>query len=138
MDWYLWLCFAVVLIILELLTPGIFFFCFAVGAVGACLISLFNLPVWTEILVFVAVSIACVYFAMPLVKKYMQKNGTINSNVDELIGEIGVIDKIEDGKFFAKISGEVWTVVSVDTLALNDSVKIKEVRGNRLIVEKVK
>ena len=138
MDWSFWLGAAVVLIIFEIITPGLYFFCFAVGAVAACLVSFLNLPAWVEVLTFAVISIGSVYFIRPLAKKYMLKTGTINSNVDALVGKTGIVTEVSNGKTLAKVSGEVWVVISNEPLAVNDNLKIKEVQSNKLIVEKVK
>jgi len=68
----------------------------------------------------------------------MYKAGTISSNVDELIGKTGTVTEVVQDKVLAKISGEVWTVISENTLTTGDKVTVKQVQSNTLIVDKIK
>ncbi|MCL2389694.1 MAG: NfeD family protein [Elusimicrobia bacterium] len=138
MDWYFWLVSAITFAAFEIVTPGLFFFFLAVGSVAAFLISLFGVPVWLEFLIFAVVAVSSIYLLRPIIKKYMYKAGTISSNVDELIGKTGTVTEVVQDKVLAKISGEVWTVISENTLTTGDKVTVKQVQSNTLIVDKIK
>ena len=86
MDFFPWIIGAVILIVVELLTPGGFFFaCLGIGALLAGL-SVLVLPVWTSWIVFFVISVAALYSIRPMARKLFASTPK-KSNVDALVGQ---------------------------------------------------
>jgi membrane protein implicated in regulation of membrane protease activity len=136
--WSIWLIVSVVLLIVEMLTPGaFFFFCFGLGALVTAGIACFAVPGWVTWMSFAGISTLLVIFARPLVRKFVHVE-TRASNVDELIGkEAVVLEKIRPHHpGTIKIGGEVWKADSEQEIADGGLVRIVKVDGTRLIVKK--
>jgi len=133
MIWWMWLLAGFVLLLIELLTPGGFYFLFfGVGAIFVGLLAALGLagPVWLQWLFFSVTSVlALVFFREPLREKIRSSSPT--GDVDSLIGETAValvgIDVDEIGK--AELRGTSWNVRNVGTNAV--------VAGQRCKVERV-
>ena len=68
--WLLWTFVCVIALVLEISSGTFYLICFAIGAVGAVLVSLINTPFWFQILVFAAISTFSVYGIRPFLWKY--------------------------------------------------------------------
>jgi membrane protein implicated in regulation of membrane protease activity len=112
--------------------------CLAIGSIFAAGAAyLFNSN-WIEVIVFIVVSIASLYFIRPFFKKMLKKAKTVESNVDRLIGaEAVVTTKIAPfSGGFVKVFGEVWRAKSSVEILEGETVKIKSIDGTTLTVEK--
>ena len=86
MVWYLWLFLFLLFLGIEIITTGLFFsLCFSFGALIAMTCSLFGVSATVSAVIFCIVSLICVIFIRPLMRKYIEKYKTA-SNVDALIG----------------------------------------------------
>ena len=131
-SWWLWILFGLVLLLLELLTPGGFYLLFfGVGAIAVGLLAFAGVagPAAMQWLLFAAISIvAFAFFRKPLVERL----GTRASrDVDTLVGETAValseIGIQEIGK--AELRGAAWSARNVGPTALR--------AGERCRVERV-
>ena len=137
MIWYQWIMAALVLFIVEMLTPGVFFFaCLALGALVAGISTFVAVPAVVPWIVFVVVSIGSMYIVRPIAQKYfahpMKKTG-----VDALVGqEVLVTEAINPPQLGAiKAQGEVWRAQSVQPIAVGVAVTIMDVQGNHVVVK---
>ncbi len=139
-NWMVWIIIAIVLFIVELVTPGtFFFFCIGVGAVVAAVASSLVNPVITWIVFFV-VSIIMIVISRPIARG-LNREKTRDANADELIGKKAKVTELIDADKhpgMAKIDGEVWLAKSEERIEKNEDVDILRIEGNYLIVEKVK
>ncbi|PIZ13869.1 MAG: hypothetical protein COY53_02625, partial [Elusimicrobia bacterium CG_4_10_14_0_8_um_filter_37_32] len=86
-----WIILAVIFFIIEILTPGVFFFsCLGVGAILGGLITLVSSQWILPWLVFIFSSVIMIYFVRPAVKRLV-KFEPKKSNVDALIGREAVV-----------------------------------------------
>ena len=136
---YFWLVVIVVMIIIEASTFNLVTIWFAIGAVGAFLVSLVSDALWLQILVFFLVSVALLFFTRPLVKKYVNDR-KMPTNSDRFVGEKGLV--IEDidvvkGTGLVKSLGQIWSAKSIDgkVIKKDSMVDIKEISGVKLIVD---
>jgi inner membrane protein len=132
MQWWIWLVAAVALLVVEMLTPGGFYFLFfGVGALvtGMCaLAGVENLLV--QSFVFLGVSIISVLlFRKPLLARFQPFVPT--SNVDSLVGEAATLSiTLHPGEFGqAELRGTTWRVRNISGTAI--------AAGQRCIVEQV-
>ena len=138
--WMVWVIIAVVLFIVELITPGTFyFFCIGIGAIFAAAASALSGPLvtWT---VFFVVSIIFILLSRPIIKKFNSQK-TRDANVDEIVGSKGVVtEAIEsmDKPGMVKVKGEKWLAKSNGKIKDGGEVKVIKAEGNYLIVEKYK
>ncbi|MDR2697077.1 MAG: NfeD family protein [Holophagales bacterium] len=138
----IWLVIAIVLFVIEMVTPGVFFFaCFGVGALIASLAAKLGLPslgVWT---LFFVVSLLLVLLVAPLVRRWMKKMPVVPVGLDSLEGQIAqVIEAIEPASVKGQVrlaSGAIWRATSDHFLAEGSNAEIIRVTGVRLQVSPV-
>ncbi|MEW6556912.1 MAG: NfeD family protein [Elusimicrobiota bacterium] len=136
-NWLTWAVIAVVLFIIEMVSPTVFFFaCLGIGAIFAAVATIFGL-MWLNWTVFVVVSFLAIVLSRPLVNKLIKKPAK-PANVDALIGHNAyVLEEIKPTKFGrVKIEGEEWLAESSEEIPKDVWVKIIEVKGVRLVVKK--
>ncbi len=137
--WKLWLLLAGVFIIIESFTAGFFVFWFGIGALAALIVSLFIDNVIIQSIVFVISSTLLLILTKPLVKKFIKNNETIPTNVYSLIGKEGlVVENIDniDGTGKVKVEGELWSATSDTNIEKDTKVKVVNINGVKLKVEK--
>lgn len=136
-NWLTWAVVAVLLFIVEILSPTVFFFaCLGLGAVFASAATVFHVS-WLNWAVFFSVSLLAIVFSRPLVNKLMNKPSR-PANVDALINQKAVVlEDIRPNKFGrVKIEGEEWLAESSEEISKGSWVNISEVKGVRLVVKK--
>lgn len=136
---YLWIVLMVLLIILEASTVQLVSIWFAIGALGALLVSLLS-PGSTviQIAVFVIVSLIALVVTRPLVKKFT-KAKIQPTNADRFVGADAVVtEEINNslGTGLVNSKGTIWTARSVDgeIIPVNTSVTVDRIEGVKLIV----
>ena len=138
---YFWLLVAIIFFIIEILTPGIFFFtCLGIGALVAMIVSLFTRLIMVQGLVFVISSVVIIYFLKPILNKYFSSK-EVKSNVDSLLFKEGiVVEKIVGDKIagLVKVNNELWRAFSVnkETINKDEEIVVEKIDGNHLFVRK--
>jgi membrane protein implicated in regulation of membrane protease activity len=134
MIWWLWLVLGLVLVGVELLTPGGFFVIFfgaaaivlgVLGGIGA------TGPAWLQWFLFSALSLASLaLFRKPLMRRFRLSEGP-TPPVDSLVGESGVVVEPPgtDGYGKVELRGATWTARTSAGAAL--------AKGQRCRVERV-
>lgn len=138
MVWSYWIIAGLALIIVEVLTPGSFFFaCIGIGALVGGLCSVFIAEPWAQFLIFIIASLLSIYTIRPLLKPFL-KHGIIKSNVDGLIGLKAIVTEPIDPPHFGmvKIAGEIWRAQSDEKISAGSMVEILAVDGTKLKVKK--
>ena len=134
-----WLILAVILGVAEAVTISLISIWFAIGAVAAIIPAYFGIPIWGQILVFLAVSAIAFAFTKRFFKDVVKvKKQPTNS--DSLIGSDGIvtaeINNLE-GKGKVYISGLTWSAKSEngETIPEGAVVTAKKISGATLVVE---
>jgi len=134
----IWLLLVIAFLVAETLTVGLVSIWFAGGALAALLLAFFDVNPMVQLFVFFAVSICLLVFTRKIFVEKL-KTGKESTNVDALIGEIGVvvstIKPMEVGQ--VKVNGQVWSAIADDqmlTLEEGTHVVIKAIEGVKLIV----
>ncbi|HEU0123879.1 MAG TPA: NfeD family protein [Bryobacteraceae bacterium] len=132
MHWWIWLVAAVVLLIVEVLTPGGFYFVFfGAGALVTALLALAGIDnVLVQSAICLAVSLsAFAVFRKPLLARF--EKGIPSRSVDTLIGETATVAAdLHPGEFGqAELRGSNWKVRNISGAAIR--------AGERCIVEQV-
>lgn len=135
---WLWLLALVLFIILEAVTVQMVAVWFMVGCVAAYLVSLFNVGVIWEIVVFVIASGLSLVFLRPLLKKKIDKD-RVPTNADMVVGKVGIVTETVDND---ECKGRVyalnldWAARSYDDeiIEKGEKVNVCAIDGVKLIV----
>ena len=93
-----WAILIVVAIIVELSTVTLTSIWFAIGAVVALLLAIFDVgPLW-QVLSFIVISALLLLATRPLAKKLNEKD-VIKTNSDKIISMIGIVTKENETKY---------------------------------------
>jgi membrane protein implicated in regulation of membrane protease activity len=137
-----WLIIIFILIFVEILTLGLTTIWFAGGALAAFVISMFYENFFIEIIIFLIVSLALLYFTRPMVLKYFNPKRT-KTNYEGVIGKtaivISTIDNINAiGQ--VRVDGQEWSAKSITGNIIEKGVKVKVegITGVKLIVSIIK
>ena len=134
----IWLIIAVVCGLIEAGTIALVSVWFVIGAVVSFFVALiFPEGILFQIFVFILFSILSLVFIRPVAKKYVDKytkGGNINSKVNKTGVVIQEIKKGEKGR--VKIGDVEWLAVSNEDISEGTKVRITNVDGNTLCVEK--
>ncbi len=137
---YYWIILFIILLVVEILTLGLTTIWFAIGALAAALASFLTDSVAVQIVIFLIVSGATLFFTRPLVKKHFNNSRT-PTNADSFVGQTGIV--IEDidtlkAQGRVEVKGHEWAAKTSDPeghLAKGTTVIVKEIRGVNFIVE---
>lgn len=140
MEWFewLWLGIFVGALLLEFATADMVSIWFSLAAIPSYILSLFNVNPAIQIVVFIIASVLLLFYTRPVLLKYFKTN-EIKTNVDSVIGQHAtVVEEITPDSIGAiKLKSQVWSAISEDTIAVNEKVRILDVEGVKLIVEKI-
>ena len=139
MNYIGWLIVFVVFAALELVSVGMTCIWFAVGALAACVTSLFTGNWIIQSIVFIIVTVLFLLFLRPRAVKYVN-NKTEKTNVDSIIGRTAkVVTEIDNvnAKGMVVIDGVEWTARSKDDRVIPKEtlVEVVEVSGVKVIVK---
>lgn len=141
--WQTWVVAGVILLIFEVFMPGFVTGCFGVGCFAAALASYFGFGYIVQTIVFCIVSLGLFLTIRPIVRKHLYNTGdTAKTNVDALIGLVGLVDETIDpdgdsGR--VKVGGDDWRAVSLDDVLIEKGKKVvvKKVEGTKVFVSLV-
>lgn len=133
-----WLVILAILIFIEIITLGLTTIWFAGGSLVAFIVSLFYDNLLVEIIVFLLVSLALLYFTRPVVIKYFNPK-RVKTNYEGIIGkEAIVITPIDNLNSVGqvRVDGQEWSARSLDGSYIEKDVKVKVqgISGVKLIV----
>ena len=133
---FVWLVVVAALVVIELLTYGLYFAALAVAALVPLVLSLFGLPLWVQGLGFLGASIAALVYVRPLIAKWQGKHPERMTNVASLVGkQATVLQDVTEDSGLVKVWGEEWTArVSEGIRMKGAKVTIEEIDGATLIV----
>ena len=134
----IWFLLVIFFLIAEVIAPGLTTIWFAGGAVAAMLLSLFQVPIYMQIIFFIEVSFVLLYFTRPLVKKFQQK-----PNYEALIGCLAkVIVEIDNEAQTGQVilNGQEWTARTLQEnikIPVDCLVMVEQISGVKLFVSKI-
>lgn len=133
---FVWLAVIGVLVIVELMTYGLYFAALAVAALVPLILSLLGLDLWVQALGFLAAAVTALVFVRPLIKRWQGDKPEQQTNTASLIGKeaLALTDITELGGE-AKVWGEVWTArVKEGMRSKGAKLVVEEIDGATLIV----
>ena len=135
----LWLVLTIIFALVEAVTPQLISIWFAGGAIIAFISSLFQIPIYAQLIIFVGVSVALLVLTRPIIKKLLKVEPEA-MNSDAKIGKIGIVtEDIDNIKAIGavKLDGLEWSAKSADdgVISKDQQVKVVAIEGVKLIVE---
>jgi membrane protein implicated in regulation of membrane protease activity len=136
--WYWW-ALAAVLLVFEMLLPGVVFLFIAIGAAvaGVVLMVARNASLELQLVVFGLASVLSAVALRPYFKRLQSKtaDSTLNARGESLVGQVFVLDQpILAGRGRVKLGDGSWIVTGPDMVA-GAKVRVAAVRGTELKVE---
>lgn len=142
--WY-WLVFGMVMIIAEIFIPSFTIFWFGLGAiiVGGLLFFLPGIAFTWQLLIWAAASCVFIFLWFKLFKPMMTDRTKAGIASEAILGESGQVIKGPVDKrhgivrFTTPLLGsDEWSFICEDSVDPGDRVRVKDISGNTLIVEK--
>ena len=136
----IWIAAIIIFGVAEAATAGLTSIWFVLGSVAGLIAAVCGGPVWLQVGLFFAVSIAALAFTRPLVVKLMKKD-IKPTNADRVLGAVGrVTERIDNAlpSGAVYIDGKTWTARSADgeVIEPDAAVRILRMEGVKLIVQK--
>jgi membrane protein implicated in regulation of membrane protease activity len=140
-----WIVLGVVLLVLEILVPGVFLLWIGIAAIltGALSLQLLWLDVWgwqVQVLVFLALSLVSAYIGARVMGK---SNGSdtdeplLNRRAEQLVGRTATLEEaIVNGRGRIRLGDTLWRVSGPD-LPAGTRVRVKATENGQLIVESI-
>lgn len=130
----IWVVVGIVLIIMEIFTPGFYLFCVGVACFFAGLASVFSSNAPFQIAIFSVALVATMFFLRPVLFKYFIRNK--KTGVERMIGKDCRVEKdiIPGEKGRVQVDGESWFAVSSEHLKAGEAAVIEKIEGTTLTV----
>lgn len=138
--WYLWVLLGVIFLIVEIFTPGFIVGTFGLSCFVAAVPAYFHAHFLWQLFAFSVATIISFLTIRPLYLKYLYpQQKQIPTNVDALIGQVGVVEEAIDvplDKGRVKIKGEDWKASSrsVEQIPAGTKIKVEAIEGVTLFV----
>ncbi|MBO4520990.1 MAG: NfeD family protein [Alphaproteobacteria bacterium] len=140
-DYWWWFSAGAILMVLELVTPGIFFMWIGFGAFITGVIAAIFPSATPSLLgfIFAILSVISVFVGKKIMlKKTGNEDNGLNNRMAQYIGQVyQVYEPIVDGRGKISVGDTLWLAVAKADIAAGTSVKVTGVHGTTLEVEPV-
>lgn len=112
--WHYWFIAAFLFLLLEIFIPGFIVGSIGLGCLLAALGAFIHLPLWFNVILFIAGFFVGITMLKPMLRRFEQKS-SIKTNAEGLIGKKGkVLEQINtaDNTGCVRIDGDDWRAVS--------------------------
>ena len=135
---YIWLIIIILLVFVEVMTINLTTIWFVVSGLVALLLSFFVDNFFIQFLVFTIGGILLLITTRPILEKLIKEHKE-STNLDRIIGMTGIVtEKIEkNNNGEVKVDGKRWTAYADEVIDIESTVKILEINGVKIKVEKV-
>ncbi len=141
MYWIIWLCVALVLLVIEIITVDLFAIWFAIASLVLVIITAIfqNLQLVWQIAIFLSLSTILLVSTRKLVKKLLQKRNGSETNLELILNHTGiVVEEINNdlAQGAVKVNSIIWSARSLggENISENTLVTVCKIDGNKLIV----
>lgn len=139
---FVWLGIAILAAVVEAIVPSLVSVWFVPGSLAGLVVSLCGGPIWLQIFVFLAVSLACLAFTRPLAKKLLVHHKE-RTNADRVVGATGIViqdidNVVSTGR--VTVMGNSWSARSIQKdgkIEAGSRVRIERIEGVKLLVTPV-
>lgn len=136
-----WLIALIVLLVGEAITIGLTFVWFAVGALGALIVSVLGGALWLQVVIFLALSGVTLALARPVFARFLKTSHTA-TNADRVIGQTAVVTEQIDnlsGTGQVNVAGQIWSARSAHDVVIprETEVRVLKISGVKVLVEAI-
>ncbi|MCD7963452.1 MAG: NfeD family protein [Rikenellaceae bacterium] len=136
--WQIWIIAAIILFIIEVISPSFFAASIGLGCIVAGISAIFLPQIWLQLIIFsVGVLLGFIYIR-PFVLKYLhRRDNTVNTNVDALIGrtaKVSVTIDNSEGQGRVMVDGDDWKAVSADDTVILQGEKVRILKIDSIIL----
>lgn len=135
--WQFWLVAGMICLILELTNGDLYVLFFGIGGIMTALVSLFIPGFYAQILIFVVLSLLCLYFLRPVAMTRLHRNEPNRvSNADAIIGRTGTVSEPieENGYGRVALDGDDWKALSADGSAIAKGERVTIISRDSIII----
>ena len=137
-QWGVWLIIVILLTLIEITTVNLTTIWFVTSGIIALFVSLFVDNYILQFGIFVIIGVILLITTKPFLTKFIKQH-KVKTNLDRIIGMTGIvtesITKNEDGE--VKVDGKRWTAYADKAIKKGETVKILEIKGVKIKVEKI-
>lgn len=112
MDYqYWWLIAGILLLLIEIFTPGFFAASLGIGAFAAATVAYFGGSLEWQLLIFSVISVLSIFLLRPIIKKHLYDTDDVKTNADALVDRVGTVIKEIDpatNRGRCAIDGDEW------------------------------
>ncbi|MBE9373586.1 NfeD family protein [Saccharopolyspora sp. HNM0983] len=134
----LWLIAGVVLVVAEVLSGEFVLVMLGVAAFGAAGASALGVPLPLDAAVFAALGLGLIFLARPALKRRVQIQRELKTNVDALVGKTAIVESTVDAhQGQVRMDGELWSARAFDetqVLQVGETVTVMEISGATAVV----
>lgn len=135
-----WLTAGMILMVLEVITPGIFFMWIGIGAFITGFIAFLAPNLSPEVLgaIFAVLSVIAVIVGKKIVAKKEPPETTLNNRMNSYIGQtFQAYEAFKDGRGKVSVGDSLWLALAKTDIPTDTAVKVIGVKGTYLEVEPV-
>ena len=143
---WLWLGAIVLFGVVELMTDGMVSIWFVAGSLAALFTCMSGWTLGsfstagTQVLVFAVVSAVALAASRPFVRRFMQAQPTVATNLDRVLGMVAKVTEAVDNDRSSGavyVDGKTWTARSADgsVIPAGTQVKVQKIEGVKLLVQ---
>jgi membrane protein implicated in regulation of membrane protease activity len=138
-DWVIWAIVAVLLAVGEIFTPGLFFLgLIALAAAAATATAALGGPLWLQVVVFGAGSVAAVGLLRPIARAHLTMPRAIRTGSAALEGASAIVlQPVNSRGGRVKIGGEEWSARSYvpdEEFDIGTEVEVAQIQGATALV----
>ena len=138
-SWLVWSIVAVLLVIGEILTPGLFFLGpVALAAVAGAIAAALGAALWLQIAVFAVSSFAALALLRPVARRHLHMPHAIRTGSAALVGaQAVVLQRVDANGGLVRIGGEEWSARAFmpdQVLEPGERVEVAEIEGATALV----
>jgi membrane protein implicated in regulation of membrane protease activity len=138
-SWLVWSIVAVLLVIGEILTPGLFFLApVALAAVAGAIAAALGAALWLQIAVFAVSSFAALALLRPVARRHLHMPHAIRTGSAALVGaQAVVLRRVDANGGLVRIGGEEWSARAFmpdQVLEPGERVEVAEIEGATALV----
>ncbi|RRO20491.1 NfeD family protein [Saccharopolyspora rhizosphaerae] len=134
----LWLIAGVLLVGAEALSGDFVLVMIGAAALGAAGSSALGMPLGVDVAVFAVLALGLVLLARPALKKRMDVQRELKTNVDALVGKHAVVESTVDAQGGrVRIDGQLWSARALDepqVIEAGRTVTVMEIAGATAVV----
>lgn len=134
-----WIVIALAGILIEMVSTQLIAIWFTVASVISAIMLYCGVATKWQWIQFLVTGLVLALLFHPFAKQILKHVKYTPLNTPEtIVGKTGIVIESNDNGYRAKIADDNWKIISDDQLQMGDTIKVKEVHGVTLTVEKIK